>query len=215
MSDTSQPDGNRERLLSQKQTRRGVLKTVAAGSMLAAMAPALSIQDIGAQSDATPASACGGDVNLLIRAPVTYNPLFATAGNDEQVIRAIFGTLVTMDDRLNPTPDLAETIDISEDGATFTFTLREGLTFNDGTPLTSRDAAFTFERALNPQTGSVWMGRLSGIAGAAAYADGSADSISGIETPDDRTLVVTLAEPNATFLLTLGNFTGFGILPEH
>ncbi|MCC6945278.1 MAG: ABC transporter substrate-binding protein, partial [Thermomicrobiales bacterium] len=42
-----------------------------------------------------------------------------------------------------------------------------------------------------------------------------ADSISGIETPDDRTLVVTLAEPNATFLLTLGNFTGFGILPEH
>lgn len=168
-----------------------------------------------AQANATPESGCGGEVNLLIRAPVTYNPLFATAGNDEQVIRAIFGSLVKMDDRLNPIPDLAESIDVSDDATVYTFTLRTGLQWSDGTPLTSADAAFTFERALNPLTGSVWAGRLSGIAGVKAYQDGTADSISGIETPDDQTLVITLEAPNSVLLLTLGNFTGFGILPQH
>lgn len=202
-------------LSAHKQTRRGVLRAIGASAAVAATTPFSNITQVVAQEEGSPATTCGGDVSMLIRAPVTYNPLFATSGNDEQVIRAIFGTLVKMDDTLTPVPDLAETVESNEDGSAYTFTLREGLTFNDGTPLTSRDAAFTFERALDGRTGSVWQGRLANIAGAAAFTAGEADTVAGIETPDDRTLVITLEEPNPTFLLTLGNFTGFGILPEH
>ena len=61
--------------------------------------------------------------------------------------------------------DLAESVDISEDAREFTFTLREGLMFSDGEPLTSADVLFTFHRAIDPRTGSVWRGRLLAIDG--------------------------------------------------
>ena len=75
--------------------------------------------------------------------------------------------------------------------------------------------AFTIERAVDPQTGSVWQGRLLAIAGAQEYADGAADAISGVETPDDLTVKLTLAEPDGTFLLILADYSGLGIMPEH
>lgn len=157
----------------------------------------------------------GGEVKMLIRKPTTLNPLFSTSGNEQQISRLIFGALVKSDDQLQPVPDLAEKFEGSPDGLTYTFTLRAGLTFNDGQPLTSKDVAFTIQSAVNPAVGSVWQGRLLAIAGAQAFADGTADTISGIETPDDLTVKLTLAAPDGTFLLTLIDYSGLGILPEH
>ena len=152
---------------------------------------------------------------MLIRLPATLNPLYSTSGNEQQIERLIFGSLVKSDDTLAPIPDLAETIDAASDGTTYTFTLKPGLLFNDGEPLTSRDVAFTIETAVKPEVGSVWQGRLMAIAGAQEFVDGSSDTISGVETPDDTTVVITLAEPDGTFLLTLADYSGLGILPEH
>jgi ABC-type transport system substrate-binding protein len=193
-------------------SRRDVFKLTGAGIGTAALG-SVAVSKTAAQ--ATPAAATGGEVKMLIRQPVTLNPFFSTSGNEQQIERIVFGALVKMSDKLEPLPDLAETVDASTDGLTYTFVLHEGLVFNDGTPLTSRDFAFTVERAVDPAVGAAWQGRLLAIKGAKEYAEGTATSISGIETPDERTIKITLAAPDATFLLTLGDYSGFPILPEH
>ncbi|MEA2528277.1 MAG: peptide/nickel transport system substrate-binding protein [Thermomicrobiales bacterium] len=154
-------------------------------------------------------------VSVAWRKPSTLNPLFSTSGNEQQVERLIFGSLVKMSADLVPTPDLSESIDVSEDAKVYTFKLKPGITFTDGQPLTSKDVAFTLERAIDKRTGSYWQGRLIGIEGAEAYGDQQADSISGLATPDDLTVRITLSAPDAAFLLTLCNFSGLGILPRH
>ena len=168
-----------------------------------------------ATSATTPSGTTGGQVSVLWNKPVTLHPLFSHSGNEQQVERLMFGSLVKMSDKLVPTPDLAEKIDVSPDATTYTFHLQHGITFNDGQPLTSSDVVFTFERAVDKRTGSVWAGRLSGIAGASEYADQKSNSMSGLEAPDDTTVKITLADPDAAFLPNLCSFSGLGILPEH
>jgi peptide/nickel transport system substrate-binding protein len=157
----------------------------------------------------------GGEVKIQFNTPATLNPLFSTAGVDQGVERQVYGALVAMTHALEPQLDLAEAVEISEDARTFTFTLREGLVFSDGEPLTSADVMFTFNRAIDPRTGSVWRGRLLAIEGAEEYDGQTVTEISGLEAPDDRTFRMTLINPDATWLLTLGDFAGFCILPEH
>jgi peptide/nickel transport system substrate-binding protein len=170
-----------------------------------------------ASPSAQGAAAGGAALNLAWRstAPVSFNPLFSTSGSEQQVERLIFGALLKMSDQLVPTPDLAKGWDISPDATTYTFHLNDGIKWSDGQPLTADDVIFTFERALDKRTGSIWAGRLSGIAGAADYASGKAPSVSGLTAPDASTIQVKLAQPNAAFLTTLGNFSGLGILPKH
>ena len=79
------------------------------------------------------------------------NPLLDTSNPaDQDVNRLLFSSLVRFDTRGNPQPDLAETWGISLDGLQYNFTLREGLTWHDGEPLTTADVAFTIELLRNP-----------------------------------------------------------------
>jgi ABC-type transport system substrate-binding protein len=192
-------------------SRRRLLQATAGAAALTAVGTLnpTTVDQILAQD------ASGGEVKMLIRKPSTLNPLFSTSGNEQQIERLVMGALVKSNDKLAPVADLAETFEGTPDGLSYTFKLRSGLVFNDGTPLTSRDVAFTFETAAKPATGSVWQGRILAIAGAQDFADGKATSISGVETPDDLTVKVTLAAPDGTFLLTLADYSGLGILPEH
>lgn len=80
--------------------------------------------------------------------------------------------------------DLAESWDVSEDGLTYTFTLRDGLTFADGTPLDSAALQASFERRVAVEQGPSYM-----LLGVESY-----------ETPDPRTLVINLSEPDVAFL---------------
>lgn len=74
------------------------------------------------------------------------NPLLDRANPaDQDVDRLLFSGLIRFDDRGNPQPDLAEVWGISLDGLAYNFTLREGLTWHDGQPLTTADIAFTIE----------------------------------------------------------------------
>ncbi|HUG15815.1 MAG TPA: ABC transporter substrate-binding protein [Thermomicrobiales bacterium] len=157
----------------------------------------------------------GGQVSVLWRTPNTLNPLFSTAGSEQQIERLIFGALVKMNDVLEPIPDMASSIEISDDASVYTFVIHDNVVFSDGVPLTAADAIFTFERAIDQRTGSYWRGRLSGIAGAVEYSDQSADTVTGLNAPDDHTVEITLATPNAAFLVNFCNFSGFGILPMH
>lgn len=105
-----------------------------------------------------------------------------------KVSRLVFASLVTIDPQtLEPIPDLAERIDV--DGVRYVVTLREGLHFSDGSPLTSADVAATFRGIEDPRVGSRY---------SASYA-----RIAHIETPDARTVVFTLDAPHATFMTDL------------
>lgn len=187
--------------------RRFLMKLFAGGASLAFLPLSLQQQLASGQE--------ANQVSIEWRKPQTLNPLFSTAGFEQQVERAIFGALVHMNDDLQPTPDLAESVDVSDDATEFTFHLREKAMFNDGTPLTSADVMFTFERALDRRTGSFWTGRLQGIKGAAEFGDQSADTVEGLESVDERTFKITLSSPDAAFLPILADFSGLGILPKH
>jgi peptide/nickel transport system substrate-binding protein len=154
-------------------------------------------------------------VSIEWRKPQTLNPLFSTAGFEQQVERAIFGALVHMSGELEPTPNLAKSVDVSDDATEFTFHLQENAMFSDGTPLTSADVLFTYERALDSRTGSFWTGRLQGIKGAAEYGNQRAETVEGLEAVDDHTFRITLSGPDAAFLPILADFSGLGILPKH
>lgn len=190
--------------------RRDLLKLVGAGAGSAALLSLFTAPG-GRQAVAQDSS----QVSIQWRKPQTLNPIFSTAGFEQQVERAIFGSLVRMSDKLVPTGDLAADITASDDATVYTFALQPKAMFNDGTPLTSADVVFTFERALDKRVGSIWTGRLQGIKGAAEYGEQKADSVAGIEAPDDHTVVFTLSAPDGAFLAILADFCGLGILPKH
>lgn len=195
-------------------SRRGLL---AAGSAAAGSA-LLTTPIVSAAQDGTPttgSAGLGGQIKMAYSPPATLNPLFSTAGVDQGVERQIYGALVMMTHAPEPQLDLTESVDISEDALVFTFHLRDGLIFSDGVPLTSNDVLFTFHRAIDPRTGSVWRGRLLLLDGAEEYDGEIVTSVRGLEALDNRTVRMTLKEPDATWLLTLGDFAGFSILPEH
>jgi peptide/nickel transport system substrate-binding protein len=98
-----------------------------------------------------------------------------------------------------PAPLLAEDWEVSDDGLTYTFTIREGVTFSNGHELTSEDVKFSLERVID----------MAHPAGAASMLF----VIDSIETPDERTAVVTLSAPNSTFLPRLA-YTVATIVPS-
>jgi peptide/nickel transport system substrate-binding protein len=191
--------------------RRDLMRLIAGGAGTTALLTLIGTRPGGVAAQDTTAS----QVSVLWRQPVTLNPLFSTSGSEQQVERLMFGALVKMSGDLVPTPDLSASIDVSPDAKVYTFKLKPGITYTDGQPLTAQDVVFTLERAIDAKTGSIWRGRLLGIEGAQAYSDGQADSVSGIATPDELTVQLTMTAPDASFLPTFCNFSGLGIMPKH
>jgi ABC-type transport system substrate-binding protein len=103
-------------------SRRELMRLLGTGASMSAMMTLLGTAPEGVAAQ----DAAVGQVSVLWRAPVTLNPLYSSSGNEQHVERAMFGSLVKMSDGLIPTPDLAETIEGSDDGTVYTFTLREG-----------------------------------------------------------------------------------------
>ncbi len=104
-------------------------------------------------------------------------------------------------------PDLADgPPEVSEDGLTYTFTLKEDARF--GPPvnraITSQDIGYAFERMESPEVGAPYKFYFeSAIEGMIEFGAGSSDEISGIETPDERTIVFHLLRPTGDFLYRL------------
>lgn len=82
---------------------------------------------------------------------------------------------------------LAESYDVSEDSLTYTFKLREGVLFHDGTELTSKDVKYTYDYYRNPENATSIAGNFLGVG--------------SIDTPDDYTVVINMDEVNAAFLV--------------
>lgn len=124
------------------------------------------------------------------------NPLLALSGGDKDLTALVYSGLMRATPEGDLIPDLASHYEISEDGTTYTFTLRDGLTFHDGTPLSSEDVLFTIQRVQNPDTKSARRANWEGVS---------------VSAPDARTVVFTLPHAYAPFL----DNTTLGILPKH
>ena len=144
--------------------------------------------------------------------PGNLNPLIFPTEYDENIQELVFARLIRPLADLSFEPDMAEAWTVSDDARTLTFTLREGLTWHDGEPVTAADVAFTFQAMAHPDYDGGRFAEISILDGAQAYRDGDADAVSGIEVVDDRTVAFTTSEPFAPFLPTVG---GVFILPEH
>ena len=114
-------------------------------------------------------------------------------------------------------PDLAADLpEVSEDGLTYTFTLKDGIMF--GPPvsreITSKDFKYEFDRLANPDIGAFgYPLYYEVIKGFKEVADGKAKAVSGIETPDDKTIVFHLTKPAGDFLYRLA-MAAAGPIPE-
>ena len=130
---------------------------------------------------------------------VFMDPIMVSQNADVWVLNNINAQLVrNTREATGIEPDLAESWTISDDGTTYTFTLRDGLKFSDGSALKASDVKFSIER-LRDGEGSVF-GSMFTV-------------ISDIAVPDDRTVVFTLKEPTTPFLSILALFAA-AILPE-
>ncbi len=122
----------------------------------------------------------------------------------------LYSGLVRLTSDYQMVGDLAESWIASEDGSVYTFTLRNGLTFQDGSPLTAEDVKYSWERTADPATksptASTYLGDIAGVKEKLA---GDANEISGVKVIDDLTLQVTLSSPVQYFLAKLAYVTSF------
>ena len=136
----------------------------------------------------------------------TLDPAFASGVATGAIVAKLYDGLMRYDyDSIEVVPNLAEDFSVNEDATVFTFTLHEGVTFHDGSPLTAEDVKYSFERILDPDTASPvnWVLADAGIAGAEAFTNGEADGVTGIEVVDPRTVRISLEQPYALFLYHL------------
>ncbi len=129
----------------------------------------------------------------------TISPFQASDSEDQWRCKILYDEFVRIDPvSYAPLPGIAASWEI--DDLTVTFTLQPDVMFSDGSPLTAEDIAFTIEGMVFTANASPFQSKFMPIEGAPAFADGSADSISGIEVVDEGTLRITLAQPDAPFL---------------
>ena len=139
-----------------------------------------------------------GDVfnSATIGNPPNLVPYLAGDQTASAIASSIYHALLTYDAKLNLIPQLAESYTVAPDNLHITFKLKPGLTFSDGSPLTSADVSATFHAIINPDTKT-------------PYADDYL-RVAKFETPDPLTVRITYAEP---FAPALSSWAGLLVMP--
>ncbi|MBL8130332.1 MAG: ABC transporter substrate-binding protein [Anaerolineae bacterium] len=153
--------------------------------------------------------------------PTTLDPHAARTTDDFLVMRNVCEGLINYDPvTLAPVAALAESWTISEDGLVYTFTLRAGVTFSDGSALDAADVKYSFDRLSDPNRGTSYTAGLvlRDVAGwaearpvAPSVGEGTPTpepptppgAISGVAVVDDQTVAITLTRPITSFLTRL------------
>ena len=148
----------------------------------------------------------GGVVTIgSIQEPNTLNPLLTNLTVSQEAYTLFLDALMKIDTNGQILPFLAKEVpttangDISADGKTYTFHLRDNVKWSDGQPFTSADVAFTYQATIDPKVNVVT--RPPGMTG-----------IASVETPDATTVIFHLKDAQAPWLLT---WVGTAILPKH
>lgn len=138
--------------------------------------------------------------------PQELDPHIVTGVPESNIITALLEGLVKKDARtLEPVPGVAERWEISGDGKTYIFHLRDNARWSNGDPLTAEDFVWSWWRALQPALGNLYAYMLFPVLNAEAYANGKITDFSqvGVKALDARTLEVRLTNPTPYFLQLL------------
>jgi peptide/nickel transport system substrate-binding protein len=169
-----------------------LVAVVAAGCAPSASSPLTESSTAAASAD-RPSGALDVAFNV---GPATIDPANACNQGDYRYVRALYDTLVVESvkgDRVDASeiaPSVAERWEVSEDGRTYTFHLRDGITFSSGNPLTAEDVVYSLQRTVDKQ-GCAWY----------FWTGGLLENIESITAVDDRTVEVKLKEADPLFLL--------------
>ena len=174
-----------------------------------AAAPASDSAESASASDSSASgeSAAGSssDLNVMLETPVeSLDPQQATDGTSFEVIADYTDGLMQMDSDGQAVNALAESYELSDDGLTYTFHIRDDANWSNGTPVTAADFVFGWQRAVDPEVASEYAYMLSDIGqikNAAEIISGEKDkSELGVTAVDDKTLTVELNAPVSYFL---------------
>ncbi len=142
----------------------------------------------------TPVSG-GVFVEGVIGTPRFVNPVLAVTRADQDMVALVYNGLMKIGTSGNLEPDLAESVNLSDDGRIYTVTLKRDVYFHNGSPLTARDVVYTIGLIQNPELKSPLRGNWDGVVAAEV---------------SEHELTITLTEPYAPFIENLT----VGILPR-
>lgn len=168
---------------------------------------ALTVLALTGCGAAGPQDSDAEDDGIVIGVPASIqgrelDPHQTAGGHAVSTLYSMFETLYELDESGVPQPNIVESDDVSEDGLTVTMTLKEGLTFHDGSDLTADDVVFSIDRARGADESlesTTSMGALS--------------LVTDVRATDDRTVTITLSEPDPILRNTLSYFGGM-IVPS-
>ena len=186
------------RVLERRPTRRPARLVLGTALALALAAPAMaqSVYVRGNTAD-----------------PETLDQHKTSTTYEANVLRDLYEGLVVYDANAQVVPGVAESWEVSDDGLTYTFKLREDAKWSNGDPVTAEDFVYSFQRIMTPETGAKYANILYPIKGAEAVNKGEAEPGSmGVKAIDERTLEIALENPTPFFLELLTHQTG---LPVH
>jgi peptide/nickel transport system substrate-binding protein len=155
----------------------------------------------GGDSVDTGGAQVGGDVLIaaVSAQPDQLDPHVTSAYPSFQVLENVYDTLVVPNaEDLTMEPSLAESWEISADQLTWTFTLREGVTFHDGSAFDSADVVYSYDRIIDEE-----------LTNSNRFA-----TVTSVEADGPRTVVITVSLPTPNLLSLIGAFKGMAILPE-
>ena len=134
--------------------------------------------------------------------PPTLDWSLATDVTSFTIIENIMDGLAAFDEKYEPVPALARSWEVSEDGRTYTFKIREKVLWTDGVPLRAGDFLYSWKRILKPETAGSYAYFLFDIKNARKFNSGEIKDFGkvGVKAPDEHTLIVTLEKPRAYFL---------------
>ena len=200
-------------------SRRNFLKVAGVGAAALGLA-ACGGSKSGSTATSGTASSAGSSTGSVSTAgftvqygsnPETLDPALNSAVDGGNTIITVFETLLIINENNEAVPGQAESWTTSEDGLTWTFTMRDGLKWSDGTDLNAKDFEYSFKRMANPDTAAPYaetcLGMIDGFEEAAGFpdADGNPtvepnlDALNVKASDDGKTLTIVLAYPCSYF----------------
>lgn len=166
---------------------RTVVSVVVAALLAVSCAPAQRV-DLGQGS--------GNLIAAIAGEPDQLDPQKTSAYFSFEVLENVFDTLVEPDADLEMKPALAESWTVSPDQLAWTFRLRKGVTFHDGSPFTAADVVYSYRRIIDEKLSNV----------------DKFSSVADVTAPDDGTVVIRVTRPTPNLLTNIGGFKGMAIV---
>lgn len=196
-------DSNIDALVEYELNRRkflGISGAILASGVFGGIWPSESAAETGSLPNTVAGAARGGTLEAVVHPePPTLAFFINTSTPGRTVVSKIFDGLFDYAPDLSPRPQLAEKVAVSDDGLTVTLFLRRNVLWHDGQPFSAADVKFSAE--------NVWRQY-------SPFARRVFQYLSGVETPDDHTVILTLSKPTPVVLNAL-DVVATPILPRH